>query len=279
MQKVFAIVDAEGFGERVQCIVFERVDPRKMRRQHIDLRCLFDGLDQTEGFVEVFPDAVDAVHAPDDEAELLHLRGGRFTDLICAAEHPRQYADPVWEDDDTFGAHFPQRVGELLFIELMHVIHRQCVGRVAVHDDADLRIDGKPRHVAHQMRRQFARELAAVLIAPKQLRGRAVGGDADNAEVRFRVVLYVFEIFARTGDHEELADQGLRVKAGRDRADDVVQIEILPDLFFIEHDADIAAVALVPAEAVHILCRRAEFFQKRRVKNVFHTRFTNTFFS
>ena len=52
---------------------------------------------------------------------------------------------------------------------------------------------------------EFRRELAAVLVAPKQLRRLAVRFDAHDAEVVFGVVRNVFEILAGAGHEEDLA--------------------------------------------------------------------------
>ena len=120
-----------------------------MRRQHINLRRFVDRFNQTKCFVHGFAGAVNPVHAPDDQAEFLHFFCSGFADGVGAAEHPRQNADAVREDDDAFGAHFPQRMGEFLFVEFMHIVHGERVRRVAVHHHAVGRIHRQARHMAH----------------------------------------------------------------------------------------------------------------------------------
>ena len=55
--------------------------------------------------------------------------------------------------------------------------------------------------------------------------------------------------------------------------------EVVLGVVLDEHHADVAAVSLVPAEAVHICGRFHHALYKGRVKNVFHFLFTKTFFS
>ena len=87
-----------------------------MGGQHIDLSCFFDRFDQAESLVHGLARTVNAVHAPDDQPELLHLPGSGLTDGICAAEHPREYTYAVGEHHDALGTHLPQGVGEFLLV-------------------------------------------------------------------------------------------------------------------------------------------------------------------
>ena len=50
----------------------------------------------------------------------------------------------------------------------------------------------------------------------------------------------------------------------------MIKVEIFGNLFLIKQVADISAVSLVPAEAVHIGSCITHFFYKWRFKNVFH---------
>ena len=150
---------------------------------------------------------------------------------------------------------------------------------MAVHDDSVLRVNAESRHVAHQVSGQLACESAAVGVAPEQLGGRAVLGDSYDAEIVFGVELNVLEVFARSGDDEYLADKRLRVKAGRDSSDNFCEVEIFADFLFVEHIAYVAAVSLVPAEAVHVGCGLHHFLHKGRSQNVFHFLASSVFFS
>ena len=250
-----------------------------MRGEHVYLRRLFDCLYQTESLVHSLACAVDSVHSPDNEAELFHLFRSRFADAVRAAEHPRQNADSVRENDDALGAHLPKSVGYLLLVKLVYIVHRERVRRVAVHDDSVLRVNAESRHVAHQVSGQLACESAAVGVAPEQLGGRAVLGDSYDSEIVLWVELNVLEVFARSGDDEYLADKRLRVKPGRDSSDNFCEVEIFADFLFVEHIAYVAAVSLVPAEAVHVGCSLHHFLHKGRSQNVFHFLASSVFFS
>ena len=130
IQEILAVIYAEELCELDHILVLNGIDARQMRREHVDLRRLLDGFDQTEGLVQILARAVDAVERPDNETELLHLLGGRLTDGVGAAEHPGQDTDAVGEHDDALGAHLPKSVGELLLVQLVDEVHREGVGRV-----------------------------------------------------------------------------------------------------------------------------------------------------
>src|SRR5699024_8161375 len=117
---------------------------------------------------------------------------------------------------------------------------------------------------------QLAGEPAAVLVAPQQFGGGAVGGDSDDPEVGLGVLLHIFEVFAGAGDDEVLAGQGLGVKAGGDGAQHLAGVQILRHLFFPQQAADVAAVALVPAQAVHVGGGLFHFLHKGGSQDVFH---------
>ena len=141
---------------------------------------------------------------------------------------------------------------------------------MAVHDHPVFRVNGQAGHVAHQVGRQFGGELAAVLVAPQKLRGAAIRGDADDAQLGFRVIADVLKILAGAGDDEDLSRQGLCVEADGDSADDMIQIQIDSHHLFVQHIADVAAVALIPAQAVHIGGGFLHFLHKRSVIDIMH---------
>ena len=82
------------------------------RGEHIYLGGFLRGLDESEGLVEGFARAVDAVHRPHDEAGGAHFFRGGGAYLVRAAQHPREHLDALGEDDDAFRAHLPKGVGE-----------------------------------------------------------------------------------------------------------------------------------------------------------------------
>ena len=139
-----------------------------------------------------------------------------------------------------------------------------------MHDNPVLRVHLQAGHVAHQVGGQLGGELAAVLVAPQQLGGGAVLGDADDAQIVLRVLLHILEVFAGAGDDKVLADEGSGVKAGGDGADDVVHVQVLGNLGLAEQVADIAAVALVPAHAVHVGGGALHLLHKGSGQNIFH---------
>ena len=142
---------------------------------------------------------------------------------------------------------------------------------MGVHDHPVFGVGGKPAHVAHQMRRQFAGKSAAVLPAPEKFRRFAVRGDLDDAEVVRGVLLHVLEIFARAGYQKVFPRENIRLESHGDLAEAALRIEILFHFLLFQKVTDIAAVSLVPAEAVHVAARLADFFHEGRVLHVRQT--------
>ena len=140
----------------------------------------------------VFARAVHSVHCPHDNAEVAHFVGCRNAYFVGAAKHPRQYSHAVGEYDYALRAHLPKRVRQLFFVKLVHIVHGERMGRVAVHDDAVFGVLRKPRHVAHHVRGKLGRRSAAVGKAPQKLYALFILRDAHDAEVVFGVVLDVF---------------------------------------------------------------------------------------
>ena len=161
-------------------------------------------------------------------------------------------------------------MGELLLVQLVDVVHGQCIGGMAVHHHPVRGVNTEPCHVAHEMGGEFGGKLAAVLITPQQLGKLPVGSDADNAQIGFRIGIHVLEILAGACDNENLANDIGSVKAQRNGTDDFVQVQVFPDFLSIQQVADVAAVTLVPAQTVHIRGSFPHFFYKGRGKNIFH---------
>ena len=150
---------------------------------------------------------------------------------------------------------------------------------MAVHDHAVVRADMQPDSVAHHMGGELAGKLPAVRKAPQQFRLSAVFRQPHDAQVHVRGVLHVFEIFARAGD-QEVFSRKLRLGEARgDHAQDTGSIQVFPDFRFIQHQAYVAAVALVPAVGVHVGDGTDHFHHKGRGQHILHARFTSTFFS
>ena len=103
-----------------------------------------------------------------------------------------------------------------------------------MHDHAIFGINGQPCHVAHQVGRKFGSELAAVLVTPEQLSGLPIRCNADNAQISFRIIIDVLEILTGAGNDKDFADDRSGIKAQRDGADNVVQIQIFGNLIFIQ---------------------------------------------
>ena len=210
------------------------------------------------------------MHTPDHQTELLHLLCGSLADGIGSTKHPGQNTNTVREYHDALGAHLPQGVGKFLLVQYMDVVHGQGVGGVAVHDYTVLRVNGQPGHVTHEMGWELGGEFAAVGVAPQQLSSLTVGSNANDAQIGFRVCVHILEILAGSGDDEDFADDSGGVKAQRDGTDDAPQVEVLGDFIGIQQVADIAAVALVPAQTVHIRGGFPHFLHKGSSHNVFH---------
>ena len=144
---------------------------------------------------------------------------------------------------------------------------------MAMHHHPVCRVNGEPRHVAHHVGGKLGGEFASVLVAPQQLRGGAVGCNADDAQIGLRVLFHILKIFAGAGDDEDSPNEGFCIKAGGDGADDPGQVQILLHFRFVQQVADISAVALVPAKTVHIGGGFHQFLYKRCSQNVFHMLF------
>ena len=170
-------------------------------------------------------------------------------------------------------------MGQLLLIKLVNIVHGKSVCGVGVHNDSVLRVNGEPRHMAHQMRGQLACKFSTVSVAPKQLGCGSVLCNADNAEVVFRVIFDVLKVFARSGDNEDFSNKCSRIKSGRNCSDNLVEVKIFSNLFFVKQIAYVSAVAFVPTESVHIGCGFFHLFHKWCSQDIFHFLSSKTVFS
>ena len=96
-------------------------------------------------------------------------------------------------------------------------------------------------------------KLATILVAPQQFGGLAVFCDTHDTQIGLGITVNILEILAGAGDDKNLTDDRSGIKAQRNRANHIVQIQVFPYFLGIQQVADVAAVALVPAEAVHSL--------------------------
>ncbi len=133
---------------------------------------------------------------------------------------------------------------------------------MAVYDDTVFGVNGKSCHMAHQVGGEFGGKLSAVGVAPQQFRSLTVGSDADNAQIALGVGIHILKILARAGDDEDFARNRGHVKAQRDGAPDCIQVKVLPYFGFVQQIADVAAIALIPAKAVHIRGSFPHFLHK-----------------
>ena len=120
------------------------------------------------------------------------------------------------------------------------------------------------------MRRKFRGKPASVFIAPEQLCVLPVIRNTDKAQICLRVAVHILKILAGAGDQKIFSDQSRRIKPQRQRAQDVRCIQIFLRLSFIQQQADIAAVTLIPAQSVHIGGGLPHLRQKRSRKNIIH---------
>ena len=149
---------------------------------------------------------------------------------------------------------------------------------MAVHDHAVLWVDFQPCGMAHHVGRELGGELAAVSIAPEELRRFAAVCQLHKAEIDLRCVLYILEILARAGDEEVLAVQ-LRAGKTRGNLPQNCAVHIVGYFAFLQQQARIAAVALVPAVVVHIRHSADHLHHPRGCQNILHTLASKTFFS
>ena len=115
-QIALSCLHAEMGLQLVHLVVSDGIDQWQMGDLHVNLCRLFGGLDEAERLVQVFSRAVDAMLRPDNKPGGAHLLSGGLTDLVRAAEHPRQHIHAVRKDDDDLGSHLPQGAGEGFFI-------------------------------------------------------------------------------------------------------------------------------------------------------------------
>ena len=102
----------------VHLVVGDGIEQGQVGDLPVNFRRLFGGLDEAEGFVQVFARAVDAVLRPNDKA------GGAASSppwqspiswVPQSTEHPRQHVYAVREHHDALGTHLPEGAGELPF--------------------------------------------------------------------------------------------------------------------------------------------------------------------
>ena len=272
VQKILPVVYAEVFGKLHHLVVPDGIDPGQVSGEHINLGGLLHGFNEAEGFVQRLSGTVNAVHSPDHQPELLHLFRRGLSDGVGAAEHPGQHPHAVGEHHDALGTHLPQGMGQLLFVQLVDIVHGQGIGGMAMHHHPVCRVNGEPRPVAHHVGGKLGGEFASVLVAPQQLGSLAILGNADDAQIGFGITLDVLEILAGTGDDKDLTDDGSGIKAQRNGADDMVQVEVLSYFIGIQQAADVAAVALIPAKTVHICSGFPHLLHKGSSQNILHSK-------
>ena len=132
--------------------------------------------------------------------------------------------------------------------------------------------------MAHHVCRKFGREFSAVRKAPQKLRRLAAVRQTHEAEIDLRRILDILEILARAGDEEVLAVQLWTGKA-RGNLPQNRAVHIIVDLRFLQQQAHVAAVALVPAVVVHIRHGANHLHHPRGCQNIFHALASRTFFS
>ena len=179
----------------------------------------------------------------------MHGFGGRLADFIGARHHPRQNADAIREDHQTFGATFPQLTGEKIAVVLQNIGQGDQVGGMAVHDHP---VFAAGQFDALAVRQEVCRQLGGrdgiLRQAPQDMVSRAVAVDLHHAEVSGRVELDVTEEFAGAGDDKRLVGQGWHRLAEGDIARLGVEIRrVRFDIRFIQTQRQVAAVAFVPA--------------------------------
>ena len=132
-----------------------------------------------------------------------------------------------------------------------------------MHNNSVFGINRKSCHMAHKMSRQLTCKLATVCVSPKKFGSCTVLRNANNTEIVFRIILYILKIFSCACYNKNLADKICCIKACWYCTDNIVKVEILCNLIFIKHIANVSAVSLVPTQAVHIGCCIAHFLYKR----------------
>ena len=133
--------------------------------------------------------------------------------------------------------------------------------------------------MAHHMGREFTGKLAPVRESPQQFSLLSFVSQPNKAQIHFRRVLNILEILACSGYQEKFSIQLRRYKFSRDRADHIIQIQIIAEIRCFQQQGDIPPVAFIPAESVHIGGCTYKFNKKRSSGNIFHFRFLKTFFS
>ncbi len=141
---------------------------------------------------------------------------------------------------------------------------------MAVHDHAVFGVDLEPGHMAHHVGGKLGGELASVAVAPEQLRRLAAVGEADKAKIHDGGILDVLEIFSGAGDKEVFPFQLRGGKAGGDGTQDLVGVQVFLHFRLVQQQADVAAVALIPAVVIHVRGGADHLHHKGRGQNVSH---------
>ena len=141
-----------------------------------------------------------------------------------------------------------------------------------MHNDTVIGIDLEPLDVAHHMRREFARKFSAVGIPPKQIGVFPILRDAQNPEIHIGRILHILEILTGSRNEKILSGKRRRRKTGLIRSQNAIGLEIFLYFRFVEQQADVSSVALVPAVRIHVRRCADHLHHKGCSQNVFHIR-------
>lgn len=131
----------------------------------------------------------------------------------------------------------------------------QKIRGMGMHHDMVIRIDFKPRSMAHQMGIDFAGKAAVSFETVDDMGQLPIVGDSDDANIVGGVGFSVPEISSGSGKGiDAVAKNGIGDQREGDIAKELCSaVEIFVDLVLIEENRNVTTVSLIPAKAIHII--------------------------
>ena len=148
-----------------------------------------------------------SVMSPDRDILRLHDLTGPDADLPSAGYHPFDHADPLGENDRTFGLHLPDLPRKDLVIQRKNESQSDRIRRMGVIHDPELRISRLDHFEIHQVGGKLARRPSAAGQSPHDLVFCPGLIDTDDRNIVREVQFHVPHVFPASGHHEILAGE------------------------------------------------------------------------
>jgi len=133
--------------------------------------------------------------------------------------------------------------------------HNQKIGWMRMKNDVVIRVDFETGGMAKEVGENFAGETTAAFKAPENFGVLQIFADANDADVVGRIRFGIAEILPRSRENEAAALQNrISLQRKRDDANDLfAPSEIAVDLRRVKKDRNVAPIAFIPAETIHVI--------------------------